>query len=435
MKIMPRSLAFTAVLFMLFICLIPSSASTPQEAYELYDKTSFVWEDPEVEDGIDLCYRSISLAQMDLALADPQTQELALGYFLEILERQLPSGEIMRYRDGGTVNPKLMTGLGAWAMAVAYSYTGDEMYSDSARAAANFLMGEMDEWESTYPAECDDPRCELARNGGINDSSLTSYCWTSPNDLGLVALGIGAVVYYGAGDTAHYDYCIKLADALYDMQLSDGSWYDGYAYKLPTRWDRSTHYITMAMMGTWMAYKISGDEKYSSSLNESWAWLSEMQNGSGSVYDIWVDDNNMYKASQGTDNRFDFLQVGGDTNEKEYYDYPFKTFLGEFSFMLSGAFMNNVGLDPYGYSETKGYVQDRMAISNWYMLSLTLEMEEPLIPFWNGAEYGEENGACSLGGIQKGEVDMGMDRSYIILALLALLAILVILWRGRNENG
>jgi hypothetical protein len=184
----------------------------------------------------------------------------------------------------------------------------------------------MEEWKSTYPAECDDPRCALARNGGNNESSLTSYCWTSPNDLGLVALGIGAVVYYGAGGDKYHNYCCMLADALYDMQLQDGSWYDGYAYKLPTRWDRSTHYVTMAMMGTWMAYKITGDERYSDSLEASWKWLLQMQNGSGSVYDIWVDDENLYKASQGDDNRHDFLQQNGETNAKEYYSYPFKTF-------------------------------------------------------------------------------------------------------------
>jgi len=431
---MLRRVSVIAVLSLLLIYFIGSVASTPEEGYELYEKTSYAWQDPADEDGINLCYRSILLAQMDLSLADPELQSLALDYFHEILSRQTGSGEIMRYRDGGTVNSKLMTGLGAWALSLAYAYTGDDAYAEAARLAADYLIVEMDEWEDTYPSECDDPRCELARNGGDNSSALTSYCWTSPNDLGLVALGIGAVVYYGAGGDEYYDYCCKLADALYDMQLADGSWYDGYAYTIPSRWDRSTHYVTMAMMGTWMAYKITGDDRYSDSLSASWEWLVDMQISSGAVYDIWVDDENLQKAPENDDNRYDFLQVDGDTNVKDYYNYAFKTFLGEFSFILSGSFMNNVGLESDGYEVTKQYLDERMAISNWYLLSLTLETEEQILPYWAVGYDGIGSALCSLGddeGSSSGDV---LNWWPMMAAVLIAAMVYMFLRRRGNEN-
>lgn len=401
-------------------CLVPSVRSTPEEASDLYQKTSFTWLPAESEDGINLCYRLILLVQMDLALSDPDLQAIAMGYAEEILLRQKASGEVMAQRDVNNVNSKLMTGLGAWALSAAYSYTGEERYASAARLAADYLIDEMEEWESAYPAECDDPRTRLARNQGANESALTSYCWTSPNDLGLVALGIGSVVYYGAGGKDYYDACCKLADALYDMQLSDGSWYDGYAYKIPTRWDRSVHYVTMSMMGLWMAYKISGSERYSGALGQAWEWMQGMQCGSGAVYDIWVDDENLSKAPSSGDNRFDFLQVGGDTNVKEYFDYPFKTYLGEFSFVLSGAFMSNVGLPSEGYLLTKGYLQGRLVISNWYLLSLTMEVNEPILPYWAGTA-GIFAMQCSLALGKNDAQGPGNGSLYVILSGSAIL--------------
>ena len=419
---MRRYLAVTFSLFILIVSAFPGVHCSVSEATELYEKTSSAWLPTEVEDGINLCYRFLLLVKIDEAAPDPGLQDLAIEYAEEILSRQTMSGEIYRYRDGGSVNSKLMTGLGAWAMSAAYAYTGDERFMMAARLAADFLIHEMEKWEDTYPSDCDDPRAEVARNGGENTSSLTSYCWTSPNDLGLVALGVGSLVYYGAGGKEYYGHCCHLADAIYDMQLTDGSWYDGYALKIPTRWDRSVHYVTMAMMGTWMAYKISGSEKYERSLNEAWAWMTSMQFYSGAVFDIWVDDGNLYKAPGNDDNRYDFLQVNGDTNEKEYYTYPFKTYLGEFSLMLSGAFMGNVGLDNEDYELTKSYLMERLAISNWYILALVLEDEEPIRPY-DFFLVGETDGSATYGTAQDGQADSLFRWEYAAMIVVLLAAI------------
>jgi hypothetical protein len=69
--------------------------------------------------------------------------------------------------------------------------------------------------------------------------------------------------------------------------------------------------------------------------------------------------------------------------------------------MLSGAFLSNVGLDHAGLEETKQYLDERMAISNWYHLSLVLGTEEAILPYWtDGYQYnGIEN--SSLGSLEK----------------------------------
>ena len=353
------------------------SAATERDASGLYNQMLAGWDPATDPDGINLCYRGVFLMYTDVQYPQYEIQQKACACAELILGRVQESGIILRYTDRDNVNSKLMTGLGAWALSTAYWYTGDERYAEAARLAGDYLIADMDHWEATYPAACDDPRTAFQRNGGNNETCLTSYCYTSPNDLGLVALGTGAIAYYGAGGEPYYSYTLKLADATYDMQLADGSWHDGYALKIPTRWDRSCHYVTMAMMGLWMGYKISGDERYAQSLTEAWAWYGGMQAGSGAVYDIWVDGENLYKAP-GDDNPHDFLQVDGQTDEKAYFTSASKTYLGEFSFMLAASLLSNVGLDPAGSVRTADYLGSRMVFSNWYVLSYALAAQEPL---------------------------------------------------------
>ena len=394
-----RPRAGCAVLFFIVVVAMASPAAAEPDAASLYRQMLSTWDPEAEEDGINLCYLCIFLLYADLSSPGYDMQQKAMACAERILSLVQDDGEVLRYPGTANVNSKLITGLGAWALSVAYWYTGDETYAEAARRAADWLMKDMDAWERTYPTVCDDPRTLVQRNGGRNETCLTSYCYTSPNDLGLVGLGIGAVVCYGAGKEPYYGYALKLADALYDMQLKDGSWYDGYALRIPTRWDRSTHYVTMAMMGLWMAYKISGDPRYASSLEGAWAWMAGMQASSGAVYDLWVDDGNLSKVPAGVSNACDFLQVAGQTDVKEYYASPAKTYLGEFSFVLAGAFLTNAGLVAPGDSRTAAYLAARTAYSNWYILSAALRGEEPVRPlpvFGAVLSLGQEHAGASL---------------------------------------
>ncbi|MHC1604479.1 MAG: hypothetical protein ACXQTP_00705 [Candidatus Methanofastidiosia archaeon] len=369
------SFATMFTILLIFFSFVPASA-TGNEALQTYNRMLSAWEPHEEEDMIDLCYISIFLFYLDKHENVPDALHKAVECSDIILQMQDKSGELARFEGKKNVNSKLITGLGAWALSVAYWYTGDKNYAEGAKKAADFLIGEMEKWEKTYPCECDDPRTLNQRNKGDNRSSLESYCWTSPNDLGLVGAGIGSLVYYGVARDPYYDHCLKMADALYDMQLLDGSWYDGYALKIPTRWDRSCHYVAMAMMGPWMAYKISANDKYLESLVDASLWLSGMQYQNGAVYDIWVDDFNLSKTPTQSTNKFDFVQVEGKTDVKEYFKEPYKTYLGEFSFLFGKSFLKNVGLDTPNLERTKEYLAGRLVFSNWYILSFVIEERE-----------------------------------------------------------
>ncbi len=375
-----RRYVTTFLLAMLIVGFCPPVVASTTEATSIYERTLSIWDPVAEEDGINICYRFIFLMYLDMNEPSYSVQQKALQCADAILLRTDKNGEVKRYLDKENVNSKLITGLGAWVLSAAYWYTGNTTYAEAAIRCGDFLIMEMDRWEKTYPAECNDTRCLNQHNGGFNTSSLTSYYWTSPNDLGIVGLGIGALTYYGVAKDPYYGYCIKLADALYDMQLMDGSWHDGYALRIPTRWDRSVHYVTMTMMGLWMAYKISAGTRYGNALEDAWGWLLGMQNHTGAVYDIWVDDANIYKAPLGKDNRYDFLQIGKKTDEKEYFSEPYKTYLGEFSFILAGAMVKNIGFGTPGYSLTKDYLGGRIVFSNWYLLATIIENEEEVRP-------------------------------------------------------
>jgi hypothetical protein len=329
------------------------------------------WEPDPSSDGIDLAYRCLFMIYYDTAHRSYEAQTKALRCADILCSRQREEGVVMRYGEGGNVNDKLMTSIATWALAAAYGYSGDERYAEAARRGADFLIGEMERWESTYPSGCDDPHADSARNAGEGETCLTSYCWTSPNDLGIVSAAIGSLAYYGIGDGRYRLACTWLADALYEMQLADGSWYDGYAKRYPTRWDRSCHYVSMAMMGPWMAYNITGEERYRTSLEEAWEWLVAMQGNDGAVYDIWVDDVNMHKA-QRTAHPHDFTQVDGQTDVKRYHASPRTTYLGEFSLAFSASMLEQLGLDADEVDATRSYLDGRVSFSNWYLLSQVL---------------------------------------------------------------
>lgn len=351
----------------LILCLIPhSSAMTPAS-----DQLVHEWEPSADSDGIDLAYRCLFLIYYDVTHRSYEAQTKALRCADILVSRQRESGVIMRREGGANVNDKLMTSIGTWALAAAYGYSGDDRYASAAERGGDFLIDEMRRWEETYPAACDDDHVDRARNGGASETCLTSYCWTSPNDLGIVAAALGALPYHGIGDERYREACMWLADALYEMQLDDGSWYDGYAERYPTRWDRSCHYIAMAMMGPWMAYNITGEERYRTSLEEAWAWLVTMQAPDGSVHDIWVDEVNMHKAPR-MDHPHDFTQVDGQTDVKDYHASPAATYLGEFSLLFAASMLEQLGLDSTGAGVTRSRLEGRISFSNWYLLSQVL---------------------------------------------------------------
>nr|HOP09420.1 hypothetical protein [Candidatus Methanofastidiosa archaeon] len=98
------------------------------------------------------------------------------------------------------------------------------------------------------------------------------------------------------------------------------------------------------------------------------------------------------------------------------------------------SFMNNVGLESDGYEVTKQYLDERMAISNWYLLSLTLETEEQILPYWAVGYDGIGSALCSLGddeGSSSGDV---LNWWPMMAAVLIAAMVYMFLRRRGNEN-
>jgi hypothetical protein len=170
--------------------------------------------------------------------------------------------------------------------------------------------------------------------------------------------------------------------------------------------------------------------RYALALAEAWEWVVDMQVASGAVYDIWVDDANMYKAPGGS-NPHDFLQVGGNTDVKEYYSSASKTYLGEFSLMLAAALLGNVGVPAPGAGATADYLGSRMVFSNWYVLSYALGALEPLRVFPAPIAVHGTGGTDGLGG-EPGQGTLPYP-SFLtgVVLLCAGLAVLCLCYRRR----
>ena len=314
--------------------------------------------------AIKMGYLAIFLTEIDL--------ERSREMLDRIVEMQRETGEI-----GSTVNGKLTTGLCVFSLIVGHEKIGEEAYREAALKGGAFLVGEIEKWKTINEIKITEISQD-ARHSGRPRSSLECYYWTSPNDLGIMALGLGALVPY---DSRYAVYAEELGDALYNMQLANGGWYDGYT-RIPIRRDQSSWYVVMAMLGLWQCYRTTGNERYRESLVEARGWMEQMWDD-GSVYDIFADEENLTAAlSEGRvigipdDLRCDYERYE-ETNERDYVARSDHTaYYGEHSFLLAHALLIYLGIeiDRYPLKKTVAHILETKDEdpSNWFLLSLWL---------------------------------------------------------------
>lgn len=312
---------------------------------------------------IRLGYLSIFLMDFDIE----KTEEI-LDKFVEM---QSSDGEIT-----DNINSKLSTGLCVFSLIKGYEKTGEEKYKDAALKGGDFLIREIEIWKSTNEIKITEIS-KNARHKGHPESSLECYYWTSPNDLGIMALGLASLSSY---NEKYRRYAEELGNALYDMQLENGGWYDGYT-RIPARRDQSSWYVVMAMMGLWECYRNLGDERYLESLLEAEKWFSGMWDG-GSVYDILAYEGNYIKAlnegrvERSDDLRFDYKRYE-ETNKRDYVpSSSYTTYYGEHSYLLANSLLINLGvdIDEKKLKKTFDYIMNNRDEdpSNWFLFSLWL---------------------------------------------------------------
>ena len=352
----------------IFILLTGTLNLEAETTYEKYLKDH----DFSQDNTITLSYEALFLLYLYKEDCDPNILKEGEECLNLIIEKQKENGEITNEPN---VNPKLYTGVGVWALSLGYSITGKEKYRDHALKGGDFLIEEIERWKKAYPIDCPDERNRNARHEGNMRNSLENYCYSCPNDWGLICAGLGNIVYYTGKRGKYYDYAVLLGETLYRMQLRNGAWYDGYALKIPTRWDISCHYVTMAMLGEWICYKITGEEKYRDSLRDALRWMETMRAEKG-VYDIYIDEKNLSLEKDSfvgkIQNKCDFRQIQGKTNVKKYYSSPEETLLGEYSLFLAESLAENIGLSTER-EKTFEYIKSKNGYSNWYILSLVIE--------------------------------------------------------------
>ncbi len=313
----------------------------------------------------------IKLAYLSIFLTDFDTEK-SKDILDRLIEIQKENGEI-----SDNVNSKLSTGLCIFSLIVGYERTGEEKYKEAALKGGDFLIKEIEEWKATNEIKIIEIS-KNARHEGNPKSSIECYYWMSPNDLGIMALGLGSLASY---DMHCLDYAKELGDALYTMQLENGGWYDGYAQILIRR-DQSSWYVVMAMLGMWQCYRNLGDEKYLESLLEAEKWFLNMWDG-GSVYDILAYEENYTQAlSEGRvlgiseDLRFDYKRYE-ETNERDYVaSSEYTYYYGEHSFLLSNTLLMNLGIkiNEKNLKLSFDYILKNRDDdpSNWFLLSLWL---------------------------------------------------------------
>ncbi len=360
----------------LIILLMLAGSLNFHEAENVYE-TYFIDHDFSQDDTITLCYEALFFLYLYKENQNPDLLKKGEDCLNLIIENQEENGEIT---NDPNVNPKLYTGVGVWALSLGYEITQKEKYKDAALKGGNFLIEKIDTWKKAYPIECPDPRNANARHEGQMKNSLENYCYSCPNDWGLICAGLGSIVYYIEEKGEYYDYTLLLGDTLYRMQLENGAWCDGYALKIPTRWNVSCHYVTMAMLGEWMCYNITKEVKYKDSLREALQWMEDMQTEKG-VYDIYIDDQNLILEKDSfvgnSQNKCDFRQIRGQTNVKEYYSSPEETMLGEYSLFLAETLAEDIGIST-NREESFEYIKSKSGYSNWYILSLVLRESKDL---------------------------------------------------------
>jgi len=360
--------------FLIIILVLVGSLNL--EAENIYEKY-FTDHDFSRDDTITLCYESLFFLYLYKEDQNPDLLKKGEDCLSLIIEKQKENGEITNEPN---VNPKLYTGIGIWALSLGYEITKKEKYKDSALKGGDFLIDEINAWKKAYPAECPDERNENAKHEGEMRNSLENYCYSCPNDWGLICAGLGSIVYHIREKGEYYNYALLLGDTLYNMQLENGAWYDGYALKIPTRWNISSHYVTMAILGEWICYKITDDQKYRDSLEEALQWMENMQTERG-VYDIYIDDQNLISEKDSfaghPQNKCDFRQIQGQTNVKKYYSSPEETMLGEYSLFLAETLAEDIGIVT-NREESFDYIKSKNGYSNWYILSLVLKENEDL---------------------------------------------------------
>ncbi|MEA1993189.1 MAG: hypothetical protein U9N35_02170 [Euryarchaeota archaeon] len=357
----------------LIVLLLLGGSVNIHEAERVYDQ---YLDDRDLaqDDTITLCYEGLFFLYLYKENNNPTVLDRGERCLDIIIERQRDSGEIT---NDPNVNSKLYTGVGTWALSLGYDITGKEKYKKAALRGGNFLIEEIEAWKRAYPMECPDERNENARHNGEVRNSLENYCYSCPNDWGLICAGLGGIVHHTGEEGRYYEYAVLLGETLYRMQLENGAWYDGYALKIPTRWDISCHYVTMAVLGEWISYTITGDEKYRDSVEKAVRWMESMQSEKG-VYDIYITERNFPHAKENfvgdPQQKCDFKQLQGKTNVKRYYPSPGKTMLGEYSLFLAETLAGDIGIET-NREETFEYIKGKHGYSHWYILSLVLKEE------------------------------------------------------------
>ncbi len=345
----------------------PLSLQDAEHVYEQYLHNRDLTQD----DTITLCYEGLFFLHLYQENNDAEILEKSRKCLDLIIQRQKESGEITNEPN---VNPKLYTGVGTWALSLGYEITENELYKNAALKGGDFLIEEVKKWKKVYPVECPDRRNSDARHKGEMKNSLENYCYSCPNDWGMICVGLGSIVHYIGEEGKYREYTLLLGDTLYRMQLENGAWYDGYALKIPTRWNISCHYVTMALLGEWMCYQITEAQKYKNSIMKAVQWMEEMQTSTG-VYDIYITEQNIPLEKESfvgeIQSRCDFTQVRGQTNVKMYYATPNKTMLGEYSLLLAETLAEDVGIAT-NRENTLAYIQNHRGYSHWYILSLVV---------------------------------------------------------------
>jgi hypothetical protein len=351
----------------LFLLLSNCSFMTLEERMEIqsWEEYAFVKE----KDFADMSIITLEYSALFLSEFERERAETILDLLLEYQEN---NGAIS---DG--INAKLCTGLAVFVLTEGYRITEEERYKEAALKGGDFLIEEIEEWKTINEIKITEISQD-ARHRGVPQSSMECYYWTSPNDLGIMALGLAALAQY---DTQYGIYAEELGDALYRMQLDNGGWYDGYT-QIPIRRDQSSWYVVMAMLGLWGCSTNVDNEAYRESLREAGNWMNSLWDG-GSVYDIHAYEENYETAfaegrviGTATDRRFDYKRYE-ETDKRDYVarsDYT--SYYGEHSFLLANAVLINCGMavDRENLKATFRYILNTKDEdpSNWFLLSLWL---------------------------------------------------------------